>query len=104
MIINVYKPQGMTSFDVIRFVRKVSNIKKVGHSGTLDPFASGVLLVSIGQDTKKNDELMELMKEYEGVIEFGKTTDTYDCDGKVISKRTYENNSIEEVRKVCSEF
>ena len=77
MIINVYKPPGITSFGVVRKVRKASNIRKVGHAGTLDPFASGVLLLCIGHDTKKNDELMELMKEYEGVMEFGMITDTF---------------------------
>jgi len=104
LIINVYKPLGITSFDVVRKVRKASNIRKVGHAGTLDPFASGVLLMCIGPDTKKNDELMELMKEYEGVIHFGITTDTYDCEGVVTSRKLFKANSIDMIERVCSEF
>ena len=99
MIINIYKPQGLTSFGVIKLIRKASEIKKVGHAGSLDPFATGVLLVCLGNDTKKISEFMELKKEYEGVIEFGIVTDTYDIDGKIMEMKpvkAYSRDFLEE--------
>lgn len=80
--LNIYKPKGMTSHDVVARVRKVLHIKQVGHTGTLDPFATGVLLIAIGKATK----LIEYLngdKEYLATVQFGKTTDTYDLEGEV---------------------
>jgi tRNA pseudouridine55 synthase len=82
-ICNLDKPAGWTSFDVVNKLRYASRVKKVGHAGTLDPFATGVLLVCFGSATKKVQELMALDKEYVGTMELGKETDTHDCDGKV---------------------
>ncbi len=83
--LNVYKPKGMTSFDVVAVLRKISHIRQIGHTGTLDPFAQGILPICIGKSTK----LIEYLphdKAYLATIQFGARTDTYDLDGKVIEK------------------
>jgi tRNA pseudouridine55 synthase len=87
-IINVYKPTGMTSFDVVRKIKKISNNKKVGHCGTLDPEASGVLPVCIGRATKSIEFIMDDYKVYEAELKLGVVTDTYDREGAIIE----ENN------------
>lgn len=81
--LNVYKPTGMTSHDVVAILRKTTKIKQIGHSGTLDPFAQGVLPIAIGKATRLI-EYLDDEKEYLAEITFGKSTDTYDCEGKVI--------------------
>lgn len=86
-ILIVDKPQGITSHDVVDFIRRRFRIKKVGHAGTLDPLATGVLVVLIGRATKLSSTMMSKDKEYEVVMSLGKRTDTGDADGKVI----YEN-------------
>jgi tRNA pseudouridine55 synthase len=78
------KPVGVTSHDVVRSVRKLLSLKKVGHTGTLDPFATGVLPVAMGEGTKAIPFLDETVKEYVGVMKLGEATDTQDCEGKVI--------------------
>jgi len=85
-ILNVFKPTGITSFDVVRTIRKISNVKKVGHAGTLDPEASGVLPVCIGRATKAIDYIMGDFKIYEVELKLGVTTDTYDREGKILSE------------------
>lgn len=82
-IINIYKPEGITSFDVVRQVRKLSGIKKVGHTGTLDPMATGVLPICLGRATKIVDYIMKDFKIYRAVLKFGETSDTYDREGKI---------------------
>ena len=81
--INVDKPQGITSFDVVRRVRRAAGIRKVGHAGTLDPNATGVLPVALGEATRLVDELVDASKRYEATIVFGEATDTYDVEGAV---------------------
>lgn len=83
-IINVLKPPGMTSHDVVSFIRKVLNMKKVGHTGTLDPEAAGVLPICIGKATKVVQYLTDKHKSYRANIKFGIVTDTYDSCGKII--------------------
>src|SRR4030095_49904 len=80
-ILNVKKPSGPTSFDVIRLVRKGTRVKKAGHAGTLDPMASGVLLVLLGQAVRISEYLMELPKTYRAAVRLGLSTDTYDAEG-----------------------
>lgn len=77
------KEKGMTSFDVIRDVRRIVGMKKVGHSGTLDKLATGLLIVAVGQGTKLLEYLIGFDKEYEAVGRFGYVSDTYDADGEV---------------------
>lgn len=83
-IINVLKPPGMTSHDVVSYIRKVLNMKKVGHTGTLDPEAAGVLPICVGKATKVAQYLTDKKKSYRANIKFGAVTDTYDSYGKVI--------------------
>lgn len=83
--LNIYKPTGMTSHDVVGILRKITKIKQIGHTGTLDPFAQGVLPVAIGKATRLI-EFLEDEKEYLAEVTFGKSTDTYDCEGAVISE------------------
>lgn len=80
VIINVYKPRGITSFDAVYKVRKALGIKKVGHAGTLDPLAEGVLIVLTDSDTKKQSEFMNLEKEYVAEVGFGIYSETYDLE------------------------
>ena len=102
-ILNVFKPTGMTSFDVVRMIRKISHVKKVGHAGTLDPEASGVLPVCIGKATKAIDYIMGDFKIYEAELKLGIITDTYDREGKVL-RESEVNFSEEEVKQVINSF
>lgn len=83
-ILVVNKPKGITSFDVIRKVSKILGIKKIGHTGTLDPIASGVLVLTIGSYTKVSDLLLSTDKEYIATAKLNILTDTLDTEGKVI--------------------
>jgi tRNA pseudouridine55 synthase len=83
MIVNVYKPSGITSYDVVRKVKKIINNEKVGHSGTLDPFAEGVLLILIGNSTKMMNEILHFPKSYEAILLLGKSTSTGDYTGEI---------------------
>jgi tRNA pseudouridine55 synthase len=91
MIININKPRGVTSHDVVDAVRKITSEKRVGHAGTLDPFATGVLIVAVGRDdTKKLGAINEhSQKEYIAQVEFGKTSTTGDPEGTI--KKTPQN-------------
>ena len=102
-ILNVYKPTGMTSFDVVRKIRRISSVKKVGHAGTLDPEASGVLPVCIGKGTKAIDYIMGDYKIYEAELKLGVITDTYDREGKVLQESEV-NVSEEEIIRVIDSF
>ena len=103
-ILNINKPVGWTSFDVVKKIRGQLNIKKVGHAGTLDPFATGVLLICTGRATKKVEDLMNLKKEYIARIEFGKTTDSYDLTGTIVSERSADNLELENINQVIKQF
>ena len=83
--LNVYKPVSMTSHDVVGILRRITKIKQIGHTGTLDPFAQGVLSIAIGKATRLI-EFLEDDKEYLAEVSFGVETDTYDCDGEPVSK------------------
>lgn len=83
--LNIYKPAEMTSHDVVNVLRRVTKIKQIGHTGTLDPFAQGVLPICIGKATRLI-EYLDDEKEYLAEISFGKSTDTYDIEGEVTSK------------------
>lgn len=102
-IININKPLGITSFDVVRIIKKTAKTKKVGHTGTLDPEASGVLPVCIGKGTKIVDFIMNNTKEYEAVLKLGITTDTYDSTGKTVNL-TEVNLSNNDIIAVISKF
>jgi tRNA pseudouridine55 synthase len=101
-IINVYKPVGMTSFDIVRRVKKIANIKKVGHTGTLDPLACGVLPVCIGKSTKAVDYLMNKTKVYRAEIKLGLITDTYDQEGKILEEKPINSNEEQIISTINS--
>ncbi len=103
-IININKPEGWSSFDVVRKIRYHIHVKKIGHAGTLDPFASGVLLICTGKATKRVQELMNYDKEYWAHIELGKTTDTYDITGKVQKQNSPPHVIIDEIKEICYRF
>ena len=77
---------GWTSFDVVKKIRSITKEKKVGHAGTLDPFAEGVLIVGTGIDTKSLSKISNTSKSYKGRLKLGEETDTIDTEGKVVSK------------------
>ena len=82
--LNVYKPKGKTSHDVVAILRRVTKIKQIGHTGTLDPFAEGVLPICIGKATRLIEYLAD-EKAYIGTVQFGKATSTYDIEGDVVN-------------------
>ena len=84
-VINLFKPRGMTSHDAVNILRKILKTKKIGHTGTLDPNASGVLPLCIGKGTRIAEYLLDSDKEYVGELTLGYRTDTQDIDGKIIS-------------------
>ena len=98
-IVNIIKPTGMTSHDVVSPVRKILNTKKVGHTGTLDPDASGVLPICIGKATKVSELILNKDKSYICELTLGMNTDTYDSSGKILER--FENFSFtkEEIEK-----
>lgn len=102
-ILLIDKPKGITSFDVIRRLRNKLGIKKMGHAGTLDPLATGLLIIAIGFATKEISKYMNLPKEYEVLMEFGKTSTTYDADGE-ISQGILCDVSRDEFEKVLENF
>lgn len=94
-ILNIYKPQGMSSFDVVRKVRNLCHMKKVGHTGTLDPLASGVLPVCIGRATKFADYIMNSDKIYFAELKLGIVTETFDREGKILKECTVKKSNNE---------
>ncbi|WPJ94064.1 tRNA pseudouridine(55) synthase TruB [Coraliomargarita algicola] len=86
-ILLVDKPQGITSHDVVAKMRRVFHMKKVGHAGTLDPMATGMLLILIGKATKASQYLMSMDKEYTGRVKLGVITDSQDADGEITEER-----------------
>ncbi|MBU5482789.1 tRNA pseudouridine(55) synthase TruB [Clostridium sp. MSJ-11] len=89
-VLNIFKPSGITSFDVVRMVKKAANTKKVGHTGTLDPMASGVLPICLGNATKIVDYIMNESKIYKSTLKLGVVTDTYDKEGKILKEETVD--------------
>ena len=103
-ILLVNKPQARTSFSLIRALRKLTGIKKIGHAGTLDPFATGVMVILIGRVyTRISSELLLQDKEYLATVSLGVTTDTYDCDGKVVAN-SKKIPTLEEIEQVILKF
>lgn len=101
-IILINKPQGMTSHDVVNRVRRIMHTKKVGHCGTLDPMATGVLVIGINKATKAMQFLMSEEKEYRATLKLGSSTDTYDAEGKVIETKPF--TGYENLEEVLSSF
>uniref|UniRef100_UPI0039E8228A tRNA pseudouridine(55) synthase TruB n=1 Tax=Clostridium perfringens TaxID=1502 RepID=UPI0039E8228A len=103
-VINIYKNTGMTSFDVVAIVRRVAKMKKVGHTGTLDPAASGVLPVCLGKATKIIDYIMENKKVYRVNLKLGMVTDTYDLEGEVLREKDASHITKDEILNCINSF
>ena len=106
MFILINKPKGITSHDVIDYLRKVTGIRKIGHSGTLDPLANGLLIVGIGREsTRQLEKFLKLPKTYLAEIFLGQERDTNDAEGKIISeKKNLQPFPIEKIKKTLSKF
>ncbi|MBD3307042.1 tRNA pseudouridine(55) synthase TruB [candidate division KSB3 bacterium] len=103
-ILLIDKPAGMTSHDVVAAVRKLGRIKKVGHAGTLDPFATGLLMLCLGKATKISQYLVGHDKTYVGVMKLGETTDTQDRTGEVIARQPTAAVSPEALTHALKQF
>ncbi len=103
-ILVVNKPDGMTSHDVVAIVRRTFKMKRVGHAGTLDPLATGVLVVLIGKATKLFDKFVGFDKAYIATLKLGTVTDSADIQGKVLDQRPYEHITEEQIKDAFSKF
>jgi tRNA pseudouridine55 synthase len=100
----VDKPAGPTSHDVVDMIRDNFQVKKAGHCGTLDPAATGLLIIVLGKGTKLSERLMGDDKVYEGTIKFGETTDSYDADGELVSSLPVMPMTLEEINEAAATF
>ncbi|MDH4360709.1 MAG: tRNA pseudouridine(55) synthase TruB [Nitrospirota bacterium] len=103
-VLNVNKPDGWTSHDVVQRIRSVLGIEKVGHAGTLDPHATGVLPVLLGKGTKISQYLLGWEKEYAAVLQLGQRTDTQDAWGRVLQESPVESLTEDHIRSVFATF
>ena len=103
-IILVDKPKGITSFDVIRRLRRELGIRKMGHAGTLDPLATGLMIIGVNTGTKKLNEFLKLPKEYIAEIRVGEKRSTGDLEGAVLEEKDVQNLDEESVQKVLGEM
>src|SRR5882757_10893088 len=103
-VLCVDKAQRMTSHDVVAIVRRRLGTKKVGHCGTLDPLATGLLIIVLGRGTKIQDLLMAEDKEYVGTMTLGVTTDSQDADGKVVETKPVGEYSREQIDAAFAKY
>mgnify|MGYP001353610135 CR=1 FL=1 len=104
MIININKPINWSSFDVVKKIKSITKYKKVGHGGTLDPFASGVLIIGTNGDTKKLTSITNSDKTYEAKLELGKTTKTLDTESEIISQMEIPKMDSNSVISILNTF
>src|SRR5271168_13010 len=98
------KPAGPTSHDVVDAIRRRFQIKKVGHCGTLDPNATGLLIIVLGRGTKLSEKLMGDDKVYEGTIKFGETTNSYDADGEILETKIVPSLTLDGLNQEAVKF
>ena len=103
-VLLVDKAEGMTSHDVVALVRRQLEIKKVGHCGTLDPIATGLLLLTLGRGTKIQDLLMSEDKEYVGTLTLGASTTTQDREGEIVEQRPVPHLSADQIRSAFEKY
>ncbi|HDN85968.1 MAG: tRNA pseudouridine(55) synthase TruB [Candidatus Omnitrophota bacterium] len=103
-LILVNKPRGLTSHDVVNYVRKKLNTKRVGHAGTLDPQAEGLLIILVGRYTKFFSRFVDFDKEYQGIMKLGEATTTGDAQGEVVKRESVENLEESAVKEVFPSF
>lgn len=102
--LNIDKPRDLTSFDVVRRVRRAAKTRKVGHTGTLDPLATGVLPIALGDATKLVDEVMAATKRYHATVTLGIETDTYDAEGEAVATADGSTLQRDEVERALTAF
>jgi tRNA pseudouridine55 synthase len=100
----VDKPSGPTSHDVVDRIRRRFNIKKVGHAGTLDPAATGLLLILLGRATRLSEKLMSDDKVYSGAMKFGESTNSYDADGEIVATRPVPPLTLDALNEAAATF
>src|SRR4051794_35378825 len=98
------KPSGPTSHDVVDAIRRQFGIKKVGHCGTLDPAATGLLIIVLGRGTKLSEKLMSDDKVYTGTMKFGESTDSYDADGQLTGSLPVPPLTVDELNEAAEAF
>ncbi len=103
-ILNVNKPKGMASFGVVSRVRRLTGVKRVGHAGTLDPIADGVLPICLGHATRVVEYLVDAPKAYRGTVRLGVATDTYDSEGSVVATKDPSGITLEDVEAALLSF
>lgn len=103
-ILNIDKPYGITSMDIVRRIKRASGQKRVGHGGTLDPVATGVVTICFGQATRMMEHLVDGKKEYRTEIELGVSTDTYDSLGQVVEMQDASCVTLDDVNRVLETF
>lgn len=103
-ILNIDKPTGMTTMDVVRRIKRVSRYRRIGHGGTLDPLATGVVVVCIGQATRMMEYLLGGTREYRADVKLGVSTDTYDALGQVTMQRDPSSVGLSDVKRALQAF
>jgi tRNA pseudouridine55 synthase len=103
-VLNIDKPRGLTSHDVVARVRKVADLRRVGHAGTLDPLARGVLVVCLGKATRLIEYLMDTRKSYVATVEFGTVTNTWDGEGEIVETNRAAQLSLDRIEKALDRF
>lgn len=104
VILPVDKAKGLSSFDVIRKLRKITGQRKIGHAGTLDPMATGLLICLFGSSTKRMREFLEMEKAYKGLIRLGETTASYDAETSVECSKDLNGLTTEQIRVAAAPF
>eukprot|EP00262_Sarcandra_glabra_P007532 TRINITY_DN20400_c0_g1_i1.p1 TRINITY_DN20400_c0_g1~~TRINITY_DN20400_c0_g1_i1.p1 ORF type:complete len:514 (+),score=92.05 TRINITY_DN20400_c0_g1_i1:115-1542(+) len=103
-VVLVNKPKGWTSFTICGKLRRLVKVQKVGHAGTLDPMATGLLIVCIGKATKQVERYQDMIKSYSGVFRLGEATSTWDADSPVIQREPWERIKDEDIKKTAASF
>jgi len=103
-IILIDKPATWSSFDVVKKIKNIGRFKKVGHAGTLDPFATGLLILGTNKETKSLANMSQKNKAYQAKMVFGKTTDTFDVTGSIVSEKKITDFDIRKIREILQKY
>lgn len=103
-IFNIDKPVGISSHDVVNRLRRLTQVRRIGHAGTLDPLASGVMLLCVGRATRLVEYLVGHSKRYTATIRLGQETDSYDAHGEIIAERPYAHLTIQQIEETVATF
>ena len=103
-ILNINKPLDITSMNVVRIVKSFTRVKKVGHAGTLDPLATGVLPICLGQSTRVMEDILNSQKVYRVILHLGISTNTYDLEGEVLNTKDLNDINYDSFKNIISKF